>query len=124
MCAGGLVPTTARPGLCEAKIKCKKKHLKMRFLLGAPYAVRALLNLNLGIDRACMRDKIAYFRFGEGAPDLFKFKGGNKWTKSSRINVFIPPAAPPTHTPQPCLLFFSHPCSFNVGAYGHACKYN
>ena len=87
MCAGGLVPTTARPGLCEAKIKCKKKHMKMRFLLGAPYAVRALLNLDLGIDRACMRDKIAYFRFGEGAPILFKFKGGNKWTKSSRINV-------------------------------------
>ena len=64
----------------------------MRFLLGTPYAVSALLNLGLGIDRACMRDKSVYFRFGEGTPSLFKFRGGNKWTKQSRINVFIPPA--------------------------------
>ena len=81
----------------------------MRFLLGAPYAVSALLNLDLGIDRACMRDKSVYFRFGEGAPDLLKFKGGNKWTKKSRINVFIPLVPSPSHP----LSFFS-PMHFDV----------
>ena len=70
MYAGGLVPKTVHPRLCEAKKNESKNIRKLRFLLGAPYAVRVLLNLDLGVDRACMREKSAYFRFEEGMRNL------------------------------------------------------
>ena len=57
-----LLPTSTRPKLCKAKLKLRKNIRKVCALLVALCAVRSVLNIELGMQRARMLGKLVHFR--------------------------------------------------------------
>ena len=60
-----LLPTSTRPMLCKAKLKLRKNIRKICALPVALYAVRSVLSIQLGMQRARMLGKLVHFRLRE-----------------------------------------------------------